>query len=57
MIPHADEIEALWQRVVAAQREYRAHPTSTTDRHGVRCAALGCAAGIKALRRTERKDA
>lgn len=51
MIPHADEIEALWQRVVAANREYRAHPSSANAHHGLRCASLGCAAGIKALQK------
>lgn len=44
MIPHADEIEALWQQSLAARREYAAHPSAFDHAH---CAPFGCRVGLR----------
>lgn len=49
MIPHADEIEALWQQFLAARREYELHPFSQQG-HGAVCASRGCKSGVRVMR-------
>lgn len=54
MIPHADEIEALWQQSLAARREYELHPF-THQGHGLFCASRGCKSGIRVMRAKRKK--
>lgn len=54
MIPHADEIEALWQQTLRAREEYRRHPFANNG-HGIYCASRGCRSGLRVLRAQERK--